>query len=88
MVEDRTGLILPKRQKRHKRLLAHFSVHARINSSRPMRASVTIDRAPGAMVTIRKWHSRRTWQLSLASLVEVALAKLMREEAERQLGVR
>lgn len=71
-------------KRRAKRTTAHFWVEARVDKAQAALAKVSINRETG-LVTIGRHRARKRWRIQLATLVEVGMGRIMREEAERQL---
>jgi hypothetical protein len=80
------GRLLPPRRKRSKRTHVHLVVTDRVDKPQATPARVTIDRGTG-LVTIRRARAKHAWRIPLAAAVEILMARIMRDEAQRLLGI-
>jgi len=72
---------------RKKRRWVHLVVMARVDKPQVTLARVAIDRERG-VVTINRLRAHRRYTIQLSTLVELGMGRLMRQEAERRLGIR
>ena len=73
-----------KRKRAHNQ--AHFLVTARVDKARATPARVSIDRESG-LVTIGRLRARRRYRIQLATMIECAMGRIMRDDAEMRLHV-